>query len=217
MPVLPLDPEGLRRELARYTPGEERSLRNRQAALGEDATRPALNAFFRERLAGRRFGRAIDLGCHNGAFAEAVLAPVSDALVVCDFAEGALTEAARRLPDAKAVRFDLAGTWPDQGRFDLVALCEVIQHMPDAAARERAFDRAAALLTPGGVLIHSGYFLPPGEPADGFFRSDRWAERLFFHRSSKEEAQARFARNSLAVTASLREELAEAFLLQARA
>lgn len=213
MPELSLDPEELRRRLAAYTPESEQAIRDRQASLGEDATRPAVNAFFRKALEGRRFARAADLGCNNGAFALEVLAPVSDSLLLADFSEKALEAAGRRLPGAHAVRLDLTKA-PPPGRFDLASLCEVIQHIPDPGAREAAFARAAAALEPGGILLYSGYFERPGEPLDGLFRSDRWPELLFFHRSPEAENAARFAASGLEILGRFREEKVEAFVLR---
>ena len=219
MPQLPLDDEELRKKLAEYRSASEQAIRDFQAERGEEATCPASNAFFGKALAGTEVARAVDLGCNNGTFAVEVLLPISKRLCLVDYSAKALEKARARIPADRleaALQADLTRDWPKVsalGRFDLVALCEVIQHIPDATARERVFDGAAALLTPGGRLLFSTYFLKEGEPAEGFFRSDRYPDLLYFRRSSEAENAARFARNRLRVLQRMREARVDAFVL----
>ena len=213
MPRLPLGPGEFERKRRAYSPASERAIRDLQAESGEPATCPASNIFFKRALEGRRFRRAIDLGCHAGIFATEVLAPVSGRLVLVDFSAKALQAAKARLPRADALRADLAKELPLRGRFDLVALCEVIQHMPDPVAREAAFQAAAGLLEPDGILLFSTYFLAPGEPAEGFFRSDRHPHLLFYHRSAEAENARRFAGAGLKALDRMREARVDAFVL----
>lgn len=220
MPEAPLTPEEVRARLAAYTPDAEKTIRDFQARLGEDATRPAVNAFFRERLSGRFFRRAADLGCNNGTFAAEVIAPVCARLVLADFSEAALAAARARLGEDRveaALRADLARETErirTLGSFDLVSLCEVIQHMPEERDREEVFRTAAGLLEPGGILLHSGYGAREGAATEGFFRSDRFPELLYFHRSSAEAFEARFERAGLEVLHRFREERTDAFVLR---
>lgn len=217
MPRLPLTPEEFRKRKEAYRTASEQALRDLQARQGEPATCPASNAFFKAQLAGRRFRRALDLGCHTGIFAAEVLAPVAEALTLADYSKKALEAALVRLPRAQGVQADLAREWPKVealGRFDLVSLCEVIQHMPEAADREAVFRGAAGLLEPGGAFLFSTYFLKEGEPADGFFHSDRHDHLLFYHRSGEEENAQRFREAGLEVQARMREARVDAFVLR---
>ena len=219
MPRLPLDDDALRRKLVEYRSASEQAIRDFQAERGEEATCPASNAFFREALAGTEAGRAVDLGCNNGTFAAEVLLPVSRRLFLVDYSAKALARARERIPADRleaALHTDLTLDWPvvaALGRFDLVSLCEVIQHIPDAGARKKVFDGAAALLKPGGRLLFSTYFLKKDEPAEGFFRSDRYPDLLYYRRSSEKENAARFARAGLRVLARFREARVDAFVL----
>ncbi|GEM_PF-3646697 len=216
MPLLPLTPEEFDRKRKTYDPVEERRLRDLQAVRGEHPTCPASNAFFKARVSGRRFHAALDLGSHDGSFAAEVLSGVADHLVLVDFSGAALEKARTRLPGAETVQADLAREWTKVAplaRFPLVSLCEVIQHMPQAGDREAVFAGAADMLTPGGILLFSTYFERPGEPADGFFHSDRHSHLLFFHRSSEEENLRRFRAAGLQILDRMREERVDAFVL----
>lgn len=136
-----------------------------------------------------------------------------------DFSPAALQAAADRMPPGRletAVQADLSRDWgrvAPLGPFPLVSLCEVIQHIPDPEARERVFTGAAALVAPGGRLLFSTYFERPGEPADGFFHSDRHDHLLFFHRASEAENALRFEKAGLTVEARMREARVDAFVL----
>ena len=160
MPRLPLSRTEFRRRLARYRTRSERAIRDFQAARGEDATRPESNRFFRSVLK-RRFPRAIDLGCNNGTFAREVIVPIADRIVLVDFSPKALAAARRKVPKRKleaTIRADLTLDWKKVralGTIDLVSLCEVIQHFPRRANRERALRRAAGMLSPEGLLLFS--------------------------------------------------------------
>ncbi len=219
MPRLPLDPQEFRKRLADYRTGSEQAIRDLQADRGEEATCPATNAFFRKALEDRRFRKGLDLGCHTGAFGGEVLSPLCENLTLVDFSEKALQAALDRLPRAHGLRADLAREWPKVkalGRFDLVSLCEVIQHMPGAEDREAVFRAAAGMLEPGGVLLFSTYFMREGEPPEGFFHSELHPHLLFYHRSGEEENQKRFRRASLKILERFREERVDAFVLAPR-
>jgi predicted TPR repeat methyltransferase len=107
-------------------------------------------------LDGRRFRRAVEVGCSIGELT-ARLGPSCDALMGVDIAEAALEQARTRNAAAGHISFARM-TLPDQrphGRFDLIVLSEVLYYFsrPDL---ERVAEWACAALEPGGValLVH---------------------------------------------------------------
>ena len=222
MSQLRLDRDQFRRRLLGYDATSELAIRDFEAEVGKDATRPAVNAFFQEALSDRRFSHAVDLGCNNGCFALEVLEPRTDRLVLVDFSAKALSLAVKRLPprlvDA-ALEVDLTDEWTDidaRAPFDAVCLCEVIQHMPRADDRARVFRKAAALLRPGGLLLFSTLYSKEGEPQEGFYHCDRLGQILYWWRSDEAENTARFGAAGLEVLDHRREARADAFLLERR-
>ncbi len=237
MPKLPLAPAEFRKRLSHYDQATERRIRDTNAARGEPATRAEANAFFKRELArlGRRFGKAIDLGCNTGTFAKAILAPRCRELVLVDFSEKALAKARQTLslaapPSSRPspprgrrsllfLRADLTRDWKKiaaPGTFDLVALCEVIQHVPSAAARRRIFRRAARLVAPGGLFLFSHYARVRGEPAEGFFHSPRYPELLYFSCLAVREVHAMARTAGLAVLRRARTDPVNAFVMRRR-
>lgn len=237
MPKLFLAPPVFRRALAGYTPDVERRIRDLNAARGEPATRREANAFFKEELArlGLRFERAIDLGSNTGDFARRVLARRCRELILVDFSPKALSRAKdafrksrivdRRQPPRRRAMFpavsflraDLTRDWKRiaaLGTFDLAALCEVIQHMPDPGHRRWTFMRAARLLRPGGILLFSHYARVPGEPAEGFFHSPRYRHLLYYHTASPAEVRRGAREAGLHVLAQERTGPVNAFVMQ---
>jgi SAM-dependent methyltransferase len=116
-------------------------------------------------LSGRRFGRALDLGCGLGLLAQ-LLAPQVDELLGLDIAEAAIERARQRAAAFSNLRFeqadilDLPGTL-DRG-FDLVLLADTLYYLSplDDATLERMAMRVADLLVPGGlcVLVNHYFF-----------------------------------------------------------
>ena len=107
-------------------------------------------------LDGRRFSRAVEVGCSIGELT-ARLAPQCDALLGVDIAEAALAQARRRNADAPQVRFArlaLPDERPD-GRFDLIVLSEVLYYFSRADLR-RVAEWVGEALEPGGcaLLVH---------------------------------------------------------------
>ncbi|MFD8146584.1 SAM-dependent methyltransferase [Streptomyces sp. NPDC059708] len=110
-------------------------------------------------------GRALDLGCGEGA--DAVwLARRGWRVTGTDISPVALERAAGHAAEAGLAdriafeRHDLGESFP-AGEFDLVAACFL--HSPGEMPRERILRTAAAAVAPGGVLLVAGH----GGPAPG--------------------------------------------------
>ena len=145
-------------------------------------------------LEGRRFARAVEVGCSIGELT-ARLGPSCDALLGVDIAEAALEQARARNAQSDYITFARM-TLPDErptGRFDLIVLSEVLYYFsrPD-------LDRVAAWVTgalePGGValLVHwlgetPDYPLTGEEAVDAFLSATapalttdrRWRRELY--------------------------------------
>lgn len=115
---------------------------------------PTFAEFLAAALAGRPPGRALDLGCGDGAYAP-VLRPRASWLVGCDGAAAAIERAGSRGLYDRLLTVDLETARreeldPDDGGFDLVFCTEVVEHLAEPA---RLFRLAADLLAPGGRLV----------------------------------------------------------------
>ncbi len=107
-------------------------------------------------LGGRRYARALEIGCSIGVLTRR-LADQCNALLAVDISERPLAEARLRSADAPWVGFERMAApheWPE-GRFDLILLSEVVYYLSRddvAALAERVCDT----LLPGGdlVLVH---------------------------------------------------------------
>ncbi len=102
---------------------------------------------------GRRFRRALEAGCANGAFTE-LLAPRCDELIAIDASATAVGRATERLAGLGHVEIRRA-TLPEElpaGPFDLILCSEILYYWNEALLR--AFLVAAeALVAPGGSLL----------------------------------------------------------------
>ena len=129
-------------------------------------------------LDGRRFRRAVEVGCAIGELT-ARLAPCCDDLLGVDIAEAALVRARARNAGAPQVRFarmSLPAKRPD-GRFDLIVLSEVLYYF-GRSDLERMADWVGHALEPQGValLVHwlgetPDYPLTGDEAVEGFLRA----------------------------------------------
>ncbi|RSS79329.1 bifunctional 2-polyprenyl-6-hydroxyphenol methylase/3-demethylubiquinol 3-O-methyltransferase UbiG [Streptomyces sp. WAC06614] len=104
-------------------------------------------------------GRALDLGCGEGA--DAVwLARRGWRVTGTDISTVALARAAEHAAEAGLAdrilfeRHDLGESFP-AGKYDLVSACFL--HSPGAMPRERILRTAAAAVAPGGVLLVAGH------------------------------------------------------------
>lgn len=107
-------------------------------------------------LGGRRYVRALEIGCSIGVLTRQ-LADQCEALLAVDISERPLAQARLRSADAPWVRFEPMAApreWPE-GRFDLILLSEVVYYLSrdDVAALAA---RVRDTLLPGGdlVLVH---------------------------------------------------------------
>ena len=128
-----------------------------------------------EALEGRRFRRAVEVGCAIGELT-AVLAPACDDYLGVDIAEVALAQARHRNAEAPNVRFERRAL-PDEtpaGRFDLIVLSEVLYYFSRPDLRRMATWVEAALAPDGVVVaVHwlgetPDYPLTGDEAADAF-------------------------------------------------
>lgn len=118
---------------------------------------PAPNDVLVAAVAGLRPGRALDLGCGEGADA-LWLAERGWKVTAVDFSSVAL-ERARAAARSRGlelcwVRADLRSYMPSNAPFDLVTLLFI--HLPPAE-RPALLARTAALVAPGGTLIVAGH------------------------------------------------------------
>jgi SAM-dependent methyltransferase len=104
-------------------------------------------------LAGRRFARALEVGCSIGVFTGR-LATHCDRLVAIDVSEHALAQARERLAGLTHVCLRRAA-FPEQmpaGRWDLVVCSEVLYYL-DRPALELAVRRLGEVLGAGGTVL----------------------------------------------------------------
>lgn len=104
-------------------------------------------------LGGRRFGRALEVGCSIGVFT-AMLAPRCGGLLAVDASEKAVALARERLSGVQNVRVErrtLPEETPD-GPFELVVASEVLYYF-DRETLLKALRALEAALAPGGSLL----------------------------------------------------------------
>jgi SAM-dependent methyltransferase len=104
-------------------------------------------------LQGRRYRRALEVGCSIGVFTT-MLAPFCDEVRAVDVSEKAVAAARNRLagfPHARVERRRLPEQTPE-GPFDLIVVSEVLYYWPEEVMLA-ALRRFEEVLAPGGVLL----------------------------------------------------------------
>jgi predicted TPR repeat methyltransferase len=119
-------------------------------------------------LGWRRFESGFEVGCSIGVLT-ARLAELCGRLLAVDVAENALARARARCAALGHVRFEnrrLPGDWPEDQKFDLIVLSEVLYFLAPADITALAA-RAAQSLAPGGVAMLVNYTGVIDEPCGG--------------------------------------------------
>jgi SAM-dependent methyltransferase len=104
-------------------------------------------------LQGRRYRRALEVGCSIGVFTT-MLAPLCDEVRAVDVSEKAVAAARNRLagfPHARVERRRLPEQTPE-GLFDLIVVSEVLYYWPEEVMLA-ALRRFEEVLAPSGVLL----------------------------------------------------------------
>ncbi|MBI3553965.1 MAG: methyltransferase domain-containing protein [Elusimicrobia bacterium] len=120
-------------------------------------------------LGGRRYARALEVGCAEGAFTEKMAASC-EKLTAVDISSVALARAKERLRVQAQVEFVEADIrqWSPAGRFDLIVLGDVLYYIDKPLVREifeATFPKIASWLSPGGRLMLAHGFAGPQELA----------------------------------------------------
>ncbi|MEK7857626.1 MAG: SAM-dependent methyltransferase [Elusimicrobiota bacterium] len=109
-------------------------------------------------LGGRRYERALEVGCAEGDFTEKLLA-ASERVTAVDISPTAIGRLQKRLGDRRLELFtaDLRDWSPPAGKnFDLIVLGDVLYYLDKPMVREHfeaVFPKLAAWLAPGGRLV----------------------------------------------------------------
>ena len=117
-------------------------------------------------LAAERFEpagrRVLDVGCGTGFFTAYYLARGARVTGV-DIAPTSIERLRARHPEATFVLADVSEA-EIAGRFDLVNAFDVLYHITDDAKWERAVKTLVGAVEPGGLLLLTDTFPPPGSP-----------------------------------------------------
>ncbi|HEV2074863.1 MAG TPA: class I SAM-dependent methyltransferase [Thermoleophilaceae bacterium] len=105
--------------------------------------------------------RVLDVGSGKGFYVERWRELGARAVTGCDLSQGAVGELRARFPESEFMQLDIGAPLDDDlaGRFDAVSAFDVVFHIVDDLAYRRAFENAAKLLRPGGLLIFSEYLM----------------------------------------------------------
>jgi predicted TPR repeat methyltransferase len=126
---------------------------------------------------GRRFARALDLGCGLGLLSQH-LAKCADEVLGLDIAEAAVERARLRAREIPNLRFEQGDIMrlprTLDGGFDLVVLADTLYYLPqvDEARLETLALRVSDLLIPGGLCLLANHHFA------GFDRDSRISRRI---------------------------------------
>ncbi len=117
----------------------------------------------RMRALGLNFDRALvlDVGSGSGFYVDAWKRLGVRGIVGCDLTGVAVRELRQKYPEDQFHQVDIGGDLGVLGgyRFDLISAFDVLFHIVDDHAFERALRNISSLLKPGGLLIFSDNFL----------------------------------------------------------
>ncbi|MDD5657083.1 MAG: class I SAM-dependent methyltransferase [Elusimicrobia bacterium] len=118
-------------------------------------------------LAGRAYGRALEVGCAEGDFTERLLGLSSD-VTALDISATALSRARRRLNGrAQFVEADIRSWGPPPGlRYELIVLADVLYYLDKPLVRvqfENLFAAVFSWQAPGGRLLLAHAFATDAE------------------------------------------------------
>ncbi|WP_414898830.1 methyltransferase domain-containing protein [Rhodovulum sp. YEN HP10] len=125
----------------------------------------------RRGLDGRRFGRAMDLGCGTG-LAGAAFRDICERLEGIDISAGMLAQAEAKGLYDRLAKGDLAALEIGPERYDLIIAADVFVYL---GALERILGWCAGSLAPGGVLAFTVEAAAPGEGPLALRESRRFA------------------------------------------
>ena len=117
---------------------------------------------------GRRFPRALDLGCGMGAMSLAMTRVSGDVLGL-DIAESAVEQARRRIGPRPGLRFaqgDLSSLDPAMKHgFDLVVVADTLYYLDrvDDASLKAVATLIGGLLAPGGICLLANHYFFAGD------------------------------------------------------
>ena len=140
-----------------------------------------------------RYGRAVEVGCANGAFT-ARLASHCDRLLALDLAESALAEARRMVQDPVVtfIRAEMPRGWRATVAppIDLIVLSEVLYYL-SAPKLDAMAAHAARDLAPHGQALLVNWLGPTGEALDGEAAATRFLAAFAEHRPMGVETHRR--------------------------
>lgn len=117
----------------------------------QNKTRDLEGVTLQSLLAGKRFGRTLEIGCGTGKNTS-WLQHISDQIVAVDFSEKMLSKARQKIssPHVFFVQADIRQPWDFvEEPFDLVTFSLVLEHLEELAP---PFQKAEQVLCPQGIL-----------------------------------------------------------------
>jgi SAM-dependent methyltransferase len=163
----------------------------------------------------------LDVGSGTGFYVERWLELGADSVTGSDITSTAVDRLRGRFPDQEFRRLDVSGEGErlEPERFDAISAMDVLFHITDDAAYERAIGNLAYMLKPGGVLVLSENFVHgpalrsghqvsrPLETIEGLVRAAGltpvWRRPVFFLMNGPADSHSRLLRGSWGLTSRL--------------